>query len=207
MRRDINLLKIGKREKNKAEQKIEIMKAFVSAMHDKELHELKVEDICKDIAISKVTFFNYFSSKEEVIQYFVSLWEFDMSYMIEEKELEGTAILYFIFDYIGAHPATRQLINAIMMYFIKSTTPTRIDISDYELYLFNSEAYERGIVRLSLLELIQRSITSIKIADEKKEGLISTIVAGFYGVAFIQNMNRDADLNLSYKAFLDRILA
>lgn len=207
MRRDINLLKIGKREQNKAKQKIEIMKAFVNAMDDKELHELKVEDICKNIGISKVTFFNYFSSKEEVIQYFVSLWEFEISYMVEEKKLEETAILYFIFEYVGTHQATRQLINAIMMYFIKSSTHTRIDISEYELYLFNSEAYERGIDRLSLLELIQRGIISIKIADEEKEDLISTLVAGFYGVAFIQNMNRSADLNLSYKAFLDRVLS
>ncbi len=48
---------VGKREHKKAVTKLQIMETFLEAMEHTPLDSLRIEDLCKSIGISKVTFF------------------------------------------------------------------------------------------------------------------------------------------------------
>ena len=65
------MIEFGKREMNKAKHRLSIMDQCIQELESKELHEVKITDICDKIGISKVTFFSYFSSKEQVIELYV----------------------------------------------------------------------------------------------------------------------------------------
>ncbi|WP_028855381.1 TetR/AcrR family transcriptional regulator [Psychrilyobacter atlanticus] len=199
-------MKIGKREHKRVIQKMEIMNGFLDAMEISDLHLIKIEDICKTIGISKVTFFNYFQSKEQVIEYFIKLWQYDLSFKLDIEGLVGSKVIYGIFDHVSGHPAGQQIMNTLMEFFIKVKLYDPVIISDYELYIYNEEAYKKGYRETSLTRLIQKGLREKKLDANKETALINIIISGFYGTSFIQNLGLGSDFKSSYHEFLNHVL-
>lgn len=197
---------VGKREEKKAIQKLAIMTGFLEAMVSSELHQLKIEDVCKTIGTSKVTFFNYFDSKEQVVEYFIQLWQYDLSYTLDKRELIGSKLIFAIFDHVSEHPAAQQIMNALMGFFIKNDCYEANRISDYEFYLYNEDAYTKGYRGTSLNTLIEKGLIEQNLEEAEKKVMVNIIISGFYGIAFNQNLGLGSDLKSSYHQFLRRVL-
>lgn len=106
-------LNVGKREHNKATTKLQIMETFIEAMEHHPLDDLKVEDFCKKIGISKVTFFNYFASKEQIIEYFIARWQYNISYDLSIGVLKGIDGIKHIFHSIADHKSGLNIMVTI----------------------------------------------------------------------------------------------
>jgi AcrR family transcriptional regulator len=197
---------VGKREHNKVMFKLNIMETFLGSMADKKLNDLNVEEVCKKIGISKVTFFNYFKSKEEVVEYFIQLWQFEMAYEINKQQLKGADVLYFLFDNVSEHPAGHSIILALVSFFIKVECYIPTQVSDYELYIYNEEAYLKGHRSVALLTLIKDAVSEFDISDSEQEVLIKNVISGFYGIPFVFGLGFSGDLKQMYHDFLESLL-
>lgn len=60
--------------------------------------ELLVDDICAKVKISKVTLFNYFPTKDEILAYYYRIWCFRRTIELQQKPREGVQGIYFLFD-------------------------------------------------------------------------------------------------------------
>jgi AcrR family transcriptional regulator len=149
---------VGLRERKKAFQRIAIVDVLLKALETNELVDLKIEDLCEQIGISKVTFFNYFSSKEQVLEHFVLTWKFKVTALLDEAGLTGLPAVHLIFDSVAKHPAAQHVMNAIVLFFLKSKTPRTIEIPDHEYSLLDPDAWSRGVRPAGIDELFARAI-------------------------------------------------
>ena len=61
------------RERKHAKTKIAIMNAFIGALEKSRFEDISIRQICKNVEISEGTFFNYFSEKMDIINYYTDL--------------------------------------------------------------------------------------------------------------------------------------
>ena len=199
-------LKIGKREKKKFQQKKAILDAFLRAMTTKELYEIKVEDICMEVGLSKVTFFKYFSTKEAVIQFYVQLWQYDMAYQARKTEEYGKSAVYRIFDSISDHPAGNSVMNAIIQYFTKDPDNPMDVIEPYELCLYNKDAYHMGIRPEDLPKLFANAISRSGYREQEISQKVNLLIIGFYGIPVIHHRLSSISLKTQYRNYVDDVL-
>jgi len=197
---------IGKREHNKVEMKLNILKAFIKAMESDNLNDIKVEEVCKSIHVSKVTFFNYFSSKEEVVEYFIQLWQFEMAYDIGEKKLSGKETILYLLENVSLHPSVKSIMSALTVFFakIECYRPTRL--SDYELFLYNKKAYELGYKSTPLYEIILKAVNQLCLKENKRDILVTNIMSGFYGIPLVSSLGFGENLSQMYKDYINNLI-
>lgn len=204
---------IGKREKKKAETKLKIMQTFINVMESKPLDLIKVEDLCKEIGISKVTFFNYFSSKEQVMEYFIYKWSYDLSYQLFLGELKGVEGIKKICNSTVEHPAGKNIMLALMKFYVNNQKFSPIKLSQYELYLFNNEAYKNSTPFLDLAALLTAVLKNSNISQDAIPNIVFNLITGFYGVPMLINIlekqsNNSNTQNIidAYSNFIDSVL-
>ena len=61
------------REKKHARTKIAIMNAFIKRLEKTRFDDISIREICKSVEVSEGTFFNYFSEKIDIINYYSHL--------------------------------------------------------------------------------------------------------------------------------------
>ena len=54
---------MGLQKRKKGKNKINILRLFIEKLKHKPFKDIYVEDICDEVEISKMTFFNYFPKK------------------------------------------------------------------------------------------------------------------------------------------------
>ena len=191
----------GLRERKKAQQRIAIVATFLEALETSELGDLKIEELCARIGISKVTFFHYFSSKEQVLEYFVLTWQFRTAAALERARLVGSAALNLIFDSIAERPAALHVMNAVMLYFLKTPDPRPMAISDYEYYLVDPDAWERGVRPVGVDGLFAMALDA-RLDDPDTAANVRQLIAGLYGVPLRLKVAGDSDLKSAYREFV-----
>jgi AcrR family transcriptional regulator len=196
----------GLRDQKKAQQKIAIMDALVAGLETRELGDIRVEDLCSALGISKVTFFNYFDSKEQVIEYYVHRWQFSLRGELANAGLSGRKAIELIFESVGTHPAGQRVMNAVMLFFLKTDHYTPMPISEYEYYLFDPDAYTRGIRPGDMTDLLSDALEAARVEAERRGELVRALAAGFYGVAITAKIRGDADLAEAYRKFVRVLL-
>jgi len=77
------------REKKFAMTKLMILDKFISLIKNKEFNDISVKEVSKYLDISEKTIFNYFSSKDEIIIYFIQLWYIEMSLLSSNNECKS----------------------------------------------------------------------------------------------------------------------
>lgn len=197
---------VSKREHNTATLKLKILNAFLDAMSIKLLHDIPVEEVCHQVGISKVTFFNYFKTKESIIDYFIQLWQYDMAYMISEKKLEGKDALFYLFESVSQHKSAHAIIFALTAYFIKTECYIPSPITDYELYCFNSDAYVKGYRHVKFYDIIRKAVLEIEADPQLQPEMIRHVMCGFYGIPFVMKIGFGNNLNDAYRQYLNTIL-
>lgn len=171
-------------------------------MASKQLHDLNIEDICKSINISKVTFFNYFKSKEEVVEYFIQLWQYEMAYMISEKDLKGLDTLYFLYDQVSSHPSSQSIMSALTAYFIKIDCYQPTSVSDYELYIYSPEPYTKGFRSVQLYEIVLKAIQEMQVSQDQGHMIMTHFMSGFYGIPLISKLGFGQNMQDMFHQYL-----
>lgn len=199
-------IQVGKRAHNKATMKLEILTAFLKEMETAKLSELNIEEVCKKIGISKVTFFNYFGSKEEVVEYFIQLWQYEMNYELIERKLSGQNAIRFLFNNVSEHPSASSIMSALISFFLKVDCYEPTTVTDYELYIYNEQAYLKGYRSKQLYAIVSQAIREMNVGEEESRSIMNNIISGFYGIPFIINLGFGKDLKGMYQQYLNTFL-
>lgn len=194
-------MEISYRNRKKTQMKFSIVDAFLKAMEEEPLTQIKVEDISKRLGITKVTFFNYFSSKESVVEYFIRMWTYDAYYWIVSNDLRGIEGLKYLFDRIADHAAALPIMDALIHHYVKRNTLEIPEIPDFELCQYNEKAFEEGFRPIDIVQVLQYIIHDIDASERHR--LTEVLMAGFFGIPLTCTIMGTNDLKRRYADFLN----
>ena len=93
--------RFGRRELNRAEARVAILRAAMELAAEEGLDEIPVEEIAERAGVSRMTFFNRFPGKDGLWLYFAWAWWLDNTIDIRSNALRGVAALFRLFERIA----------------------------------------------------------------------------------------------------------
>ena len=116
---------------------------------------IKVTDLCEEVEISKVTFFKYFNSKEELLRYYFRVWCLQIGVDLHSKPKKGIEGIHFIFEEVHKSLHSRPtFITGLISYMVRDDRiRAPYTLSRLERNLFFPEVEE--IEKIELLSLEQ----------------------------------------------------
>lgn len=198
--------KFSLREQKFGDKRVEILDVFMKELETKKIQSISVDSVCEIAKISKVTFFNYFESKEQVLYYFIHKWQYNLSCDIETKKFSGASGIYHVFKAVTGEKYSINIMLALIQYFIKLDLPPQpMNISDYEYSLFNREAYELEAPKRNLYEVFTYYLESMNC--KKINTTLESLFSVFYGVpVVIHMMGRETELWEKYENAVNALL-
>jgi AcrR family transcriptional regulator len=199
----------GVREKKAALLKVSILGEMLRLLEYKNLNDITVDELCANINTTKVTFFNYFHYKEQVLDYFVQKWLYDRSFDIHCKRFSGEEGLYHVFQSICEDfvPGKKIMISLIHYYSKLTEKPAAIELSSYEYYLFNAKAFEQKVKPLNLQEVFTYYLSEIpSIHSSRYTDVAVQLLALMYGVPIQTHIMELNDMYPFYQRGLYSIL-
>lgn len=173
------------RERKHALTKFALLDVVITKLRDKPLAEISVAKICKIVPISEVTFYNYFSKKSDLINYFMQLWSIDLLWHIKKRNIEeGLGLIEEILEFTAN---TVEEIPNVMAEIIIMVAQNRNEIkfqllSHAEHLIYSKKhSYPEIIPERNLDAII---IPSLQIASEQG------------------NLPKDVDVNAVYHSIL-----
>lgn len=202
----MNLKKFSLREQKFGDKRIEILDILTKKLETNMIQSISVDSVCEIAKISKVTFFNYFESKEQVLYYFIHKWQYNLNCNIKIGKFSGASGIYNVFETVTGEKYSINIMLAIIQYFIKLELPPQpMDISDYEYYLFNKEMYELNVPKRNLHGVLMYYLKSMNC--QKINITLENLFSVFYGVPVIVHMmGKEAELWEKYKNAVSAIL-
>jgi AcrR family transcriptional regulator len=195
------------RERKKYQTMSNILEEFLNSLENKNFNEILIDDICNKVNVSRVTFFRYFNSKEEVLDYFVMRWCYQRSVEIYNETYSGLEGIRQVFKSAAEIPRAEKIIVSLIHYYSKlKEKPNQKDLGEYARLVISQNSSDSQNIRiLSLEEIFQSYLTQIKKVDESKRILLTQhLVALFYGIPFQVYMKMLGSQTL-LKAYMDSL--
>jgi AcrR family transcriptional regulator len=195
------------RERKKYQTMSSILNEFLTSLESNHFNEIHIEDVCKKVSISKVTFFRYFNSKEEVLDYFVMRWCYQRSVEISNEIYAGIEGIRQVFRSAAEIPNAEKILVSLIHYYSKlKDKPAQKELSEYERYIISQNSTEGIHVKiLSIDEIIHVYLSQIKNLSESSISLFTDhLVALFYGIPFQVHMQKLGSQSL-LKAYMDSL--
>lgn len=202
---------MGIREIKKGKLKLEILDKTLHLIKEKPFERIKVVDICHEVGISEVTFFKYFRKKEEVLLYFMLVWNFKRSMRLKkEGHKKGISGIYSIFqDISNTNNALRIMVTLISFIAMQKEKLAAIKLEEYDKEVISQEKtqYENSEdLDMQMFHLIEEAIEYEEIqADVNIEELTKVLSGIFYGVPLITYASSSKDLFEDYRCSLDYV--
>ena len=157
--------------------------------------------MCEEVNISEVTFFKYFEVKDEILQFYMAVWNYKREMIIQKSgRKKGKDAIFDIFESISQTVMSREIMLSLVCYFAKIRERSKsIVLEDWEKWiLFPEKPY---IIPMSLdeqlilhinesFELDQLNFKVIKKTKDLKKVLnvlLGTIYFGTPLIAKIEN--------------------
>jgi AcrR family transcriptional regulator len=107
---------LGLRERKAAATRIAIVRALGERLAETPLSEISADDLARDANVSRMTFFNYFPTKEHAVDLLMLLWLLEIEQDLAKRKLRGTRAIERIFalfgDEVAAAPARMKHVLA-----------------------------------------------------------------------------------------------
>jgi len=191
------------RDKKKGLLRLQILETVTELMKDNHFEDIKVKDICRVVNISEVTFFKYFKKKEELLLFYMLVWnyrrEMRISRVVREK---GKVGIYSIFH----DTATTELALEILLSFIAFISklkerPDRLVLEEYEKDEIITPLSLDDQIIMHVQEAVDSGDLPKEVDTHKTNNLISSI---YYGTPLVAHMTGDS-LDKLYKENLGKI--
>ena len=196
----------GKRALNKAQTRLNILQAMLELLADTNFKDMKVKDIVRKVEITEMTFFNYFQSKDDLLNYFMGIWSLDQTALQLQSPLTGEAAIRRIFDSTAEqtveHP--RAMVNLISHLASAYQEPAQTDIEPAERYLLYPELTDlhTATIKSGNEMIIEHLVEMSPAADHTK--ILMHLASAFYGDALVAYTS-GADIRSLYNASIDLI--
>ena len=206
----------GLREIKRARVKIALLHAALQQMGQRRtgLGELPVESICAAVEVSRMTFFNYFPHKADLLNYFLRVWCLERAVEQERAPLVGLKALERIFVR-GAETRRHSLIFLELIGWIAglATPPPEIEIGSAERFvLYPDDEAAQSIEVPHLRQLFARHVAEARAAGEIKSRLperelVSLFLSVLYGEPLALHVSGEKDLLKRYRTHFQLLVA
>lgn len=179
--------KLPLRERKKIQTMTAILEQFLVSLETCNFHEILIDEICDRANVSKVTFFRYFHSKEEVLDYFVMRWCYERSLEIDKNTFSGLEGIRHVFLSAAQIPNAEKILVALIHYYSKLTNkPLKRELTEYERFVISGNSIEGIHVQIySLNEIIHHYLRQVKgLEDAERELYANHLITLFYGIPF-----------------------
>lgn len=141
----------GLRERKKAMLKLNIVETLIKELENKDYDAIKVKDICAVVNTSEVTFFKYFEKKDELLQYYMLIWNYRRELRIAKSgRLEGLSGIRGIFEDIAATKNVVTILNTLLTFIARSKVkPKVLSLTDCEKWLIDDSTTDIDVLDLS----------------------------------------------------------
>ena len=182
---------LRQREKKRAQTKVALLNALLRRLDERDLTSIKIKDLARDAGVSEPTFFNYFVSKEHILEYFIEVWSVEVSLIAKnfasDDPVQAIQTLFVkSAEAIAAHP---QVMLEIIAHRTRSLGLPKHTLSDAEKWLLfpNEEGVEKiegGGINAVLPPLIEQAVTQGALTCEGRK-LFLHLSALFFGAALL----------------------
>lgn len=97
---------LGLRERKAASTREALAEALAERLVDRAVSDVTVDELTSAVGVSRVTFFNYFPTKEHALDHIFVAWLFGVQCGAEARGLVGVDLALHVFDAMGAWVAT-----------------------------------------------------------------------------------------------------
>ena len=196
----------GVREIKKAKTKLACLDAMLELTKECSFRELKSKDIASHAKITEMTFFNYFSTKEELLVYFMRVKNLEEMARNLQNPLLGISAIRRLFTEIAKEINTHPTIMLSLIGFIASlkAPPKGINIEAPERWLLFPKLEPLQTIHIDgMNEIFLNYLTQIDGLKEH-EKILEHLVTLFYGGALNAHIGAK-NVTQIYKDGLDLI--
>lgn len=206
----------GLREIKRARLKLALLQAAIRQMgqHRGGLVDLPVEAICGEVEVSRVTFFNYFPHKADLLNYFLRVWCLERAVEQMRTPLHGLRALERIFlRGAEAREASAVFLNLIGWIASLSAPPPTIEITDAERFVLYPEDPRVADVQIPhLRDLMAQHTTEARSSGEIKSrlperDLVALFLTVLYGAPLALHVSGEKDLHKRYRVHFQLLVA
>lgn len=152
-----------RREKKAALIRYRTLEYVLNESKRKNFEDIQVVDICKHVGISKVTFFKYFTRKEDLLLYYRSVLTLRLIIILTKNKLEGMPALHLIVQQFANEYSERpSVLLGVINYFTKSVSnvsPMRVKKPERSLFFPEADALSYEMI--SLNELVEQQMLDV----------------------------------------------
>lgn len=138
------------RDRKKGILRLQILQTFQDLLKERRFDDIKVKDICRIVNTSEVTFFKYFQKKEEILSYYMQVWNYKRESRITGTgRSQGIEGIYRILNDISETEQAQEIMLSFITYVSRLREhPESVVLEDYEKKLLFED--ENMIVPVSL---------------------------------------------------------
>ena len=92
---------LGLRERKAAATRLAIVRTLHERLGAMPLTEISVDDLARDANVSRMTFFNYFPTKEHAVDLLMMVWLLEIERDLARRGLRGTRAIERVFELFG----------------------------------------------------------------------------------------------------------
>lgn len=202
------------REKKKAKTKFALLDAALELIGNGSFRNVLVEDICERAEVSKVTFFKFFPQKEELLIYYMSIWQAECFVELETTGKRGWEAVRHIFAKVTQDGEKHPGIMLSLVSFLaeQKMHPCIPLLSDAELFLRFFEHQEREAIRATDLHQIFQKCVQEAAEDGQlalhlsEEEAVILLFSMFYGAYLTAHLFHVSDFMACYELHLKSLI-
>lgn len=162
---------ISLREEKYARTKIAILNLVLEKLEEASFDQISIADVCREIGVSKRTFFNYFSSVHYVFFYLLQIWIIDTKNIaLQRHTVTGLESIRTAFEELGRKFAKQpkaafQIFSSIFSTDVETTKMGRLTKAEAILWGFDTMVSEE-IPMLGFRKMLICAIENAKAAGE-----------------------------------------
>ena len=177
------------------------------------MEEITVNSLCDDVEISEAPFFNYFSKKGDLLDYYVQLWTLEIAWKIRSSGQTGAAAIDALFataaQQFQQHPGLMGEVLARLARLREKPSPQPIGRAErhraFEKVINEENASEIEALDVSgldavLVPALQQAINKGELpANTHVPTAMLGLVSLFYGIPLLLRMSNPDAIPISYR--------
>ncbi|GAA3400345.1 TetR/AcrR family transcriptional regulator [Paenibacillus hodogayensis] len=197
------------RELKKARNKVALYEAALSLLGEGMFRDVLLDDICRKAEVSRVTFFKFFQTKDDLLVYFMRVWLTERMIEIEAERMRGFSAVRHLLHKVAEQSAAYPGIIPSLIAFLaeRNMHPRMPELSQAEVRLLFPGHEELGARTPNMFELFQRCMTEAEAdgrlrADISVELAVKGLFTVFYGAFLTAQLYATTEIAAVYEAHL-----
>ncbi|MNZ54695.1 hypothetical protein D3C78_726060 [compost metagenome] len=200
---------ISLRELKKAKTKVALYEACLKLIGDKMFREVMLDDICRAAEVSRVTFFNFFQRKEDLLVYFMRIWLTERIIEIQAEEKKGFAAIRHLLSKVAEQCRDRQGMMPSLIAFLSEMKmhPCMPQLSEAEVTLLFEGHEDIGAKEPDMFQLFRQCMEEASASGQLKPNMtvdmaVPILFTVFYGAFLTAQLYQATDIEQVYEDHL-----